>query len=321
MSNVQRRWYFISRLVVQFVGACSGVFVTSCFGAAGANDNWSRTVVDRMPPGIPFAILTITSIDGHITAGCGYQYRDGERALVFRGTKHSGNEFSPLVNYEVATEGLDSWKTVGKSLEAKNPEMLTFSVTNSRGLFDIDLDPFRSSIGKYRWGRVVLENGDSAIIEIDNLLPPGDSPAAASGSFKQNLVDLDPRRFGSSFALISIVSLPKQLIGNFVYIAGSEGSFVEIKGTQSSDGDFWPSVTLEVSNLGKDWQTIEKLAQNPNVVELKIFHTNPLKTLRVSLAPYKPLSDKFRYGKIVFSDGNFAIFELANLKPASRRSP
>jgi hypothetical protein len=74
-------------------------------------------------------------------------------------------------------------------------------------------------------------------------------------------------------------------------------------------------VTLQVGNSGEEWQTLGKSANGGSLTSLKVVHEGPLTPLRVALDAYKSTIGQFKYGKIVFSEGDFAVFEISNLKP------
>jgi hypothetical protein len=286
---------------------------------AGQSDlGWTRDVTDRMHPGTAFELIVTSSVAGRLSAECGYQYINKESPVVLHGTKDSDDEFSPFVSYEVATEGTIKWKTIGKFTESQNPTTIEISSANPKVGLHVDMETFRSSIGRFRWGRIVLENGEAAAFAIDDLLPPGNS-ADAAGNFKQNLFDSDPLRFGGSFSLLSLTSFSNRLVGDFVFIRGPKGASVEIKGTRTPDGDFWPSATFQAGNSDLDWQTLGKSTNEGVPTSIKVVGENPLKPLRVPLDRHKAVIGRFKYGKIIFSGGEFAVFEIVNLKPTSRQ--
>jgi hypothetical protein len=265
-------------------------------------------------PGVPFLVLSTSSIDDHLSAGCAYQYIANKGPVVLHGTRNAEGEFAPFVSYQVAVEGTTKWKTIGKSPESSNPVQIEISPANPRMLLDVDMEVFRSRIGKFRWGRIVLENGDAAPFSIDDLLPTGNNPDA-KGNFKQFVNDLDPYRFGSSFKLGAVTCFSNKLVGDFYFIGGPKGSSIELQGAQTPDGDFWPSVTLEAGNSEHDWQAMGKSTNEGAQTSLKVSYRYPLEPIRVVLDAYKPAIGRFKLGKIIFSNGKFAVFEIAELKP------
>jgi hypothetical protein len=164
-------------------------------------------------------------LTNRLSAGCGYQYLERKDPVRLHGTKDSNGEFMPFVTYEVATKGKTKWKTIGRFIQSKKPATIEITAANHRVLLQVDMELFRSSIGKFRWGRLVLENGDCAPFGIDDLLPAGGSPDADMGNFKQEITDLHPSRFGSSFSLVSITSFSKRFVGDFVFVGSPNKSF------------------------------------------------------------------------------------------------
>jgi hypothetical protein len=283
--------------------------------------NWSREVTYGMEPGVPFVLLSTSSIDNHLLAGCGYQYLEAKGPVKLRGTKGDiYSDLTPCVIYEVATEGKGKWKTIARSTPAPNSLTIEIGPTRPRVLLNVDMEPFRSSIGKIRWGRLLLENGEAATFQIDDLLPAGNSPDASAGNFKQDVTDLHPNRFGSSFSLIKVTSFLKQLVGDFIFVGGGEGASIDIRGARDGNEDFWPSVLLQVGNSEKDWQTLGKVTHKGTQTLLKVFHNGPWENLRIDMDRFKPVAGKFTYGKIVFSNGDFAVFELRDLRPQIRQT-
>ena len=278
--------------------------------------NWSRAVAHSIEPGVPFTVVATTSIDGRLSAGCAYRYIAGSAPTVLHGTSSANGDLSPFVTYEVATQDRMKWKTVAKFTESQNPATIEVNAANPTALLHVDMEPFRPTIGKFRWGRVVLENGQGAIFAIDDLLPTGNGPAAGTGDFKQDINDLDPRRFESSFELVAVTSFSNRIVGDFIFIGNSRVSSTEIKGTKTQDGDFWPDVTFHAGNSDQSWQALEKSTkQQGTPTSLKVSNQGTLPPLRVALDGYKQAFGRFKYGKIIFSGGEFAVFKIEDLKP------
>jgi hypothetical protein len=288
------------------------LFASACLG-----QGWSRDITDggtlRDYPKVPFLIMTTSLIDDHLSAICAYQFVEGNAPLTLHGTKDSDGDFSPFVSYEIATKGTTEWKEIAK-FESKNPVAIEIGSSNPRMGLHVDMDPFRPHIGKSHWGRVVLENGQATIFSLEDLLPTGNNPDK-DGNFKQFTNDVEAKRLGSSYSMISVTSLSNQLVGDFIFIGGAKGSCVKIKGAATNDAVFWPSVTLQAGNSNHDWKTLGK-SNNQKIEILQDFcNRSPWSEFRVALDPYKLVTNDFKYGKIIFSDGSFAVFELAKLKP------
>ncbi len=285
--------------------------------------NWSRDVTDggslKDYPGIPFFVLSTSSIDDHLSAICAYQYIADKGLTILRGTTGVGGGFVPFVSYQVAEQGRTKWKTIGASAQVSQSTELEVGPANPRVLLDVDMDAFRRIIGKFRWGRLILQNGDAATFAIDDLLPTGDNPDA-DGNFSQSITDLGAKRFGSSFSLMKVTSFSKRVIGEFIFVGGGDGSCVDIKGIRDGNEDFWPSVTLQAANSNDNWQTVGQSGKDGPQIPLRVCHKSPWENLRINVHAFKSIAGKFTYGKVVFSNGDFAVFELRNLRPQTHEA-
>jgi hypothetical protein len=286
------------------------VFAMRSFGSP----DWSRDVeysVDDTKTS--FAILSTSSTHGQLSAHCAYHYLNEKGPVVLRGTIDSDRRFWPFVSYEVETPDKKKWRPIGKSTETKNPVTVQFDSDNQKDLFLVDMEPFRSVIGKFRRGRLVLANGETSEFMIDDLLPTGGS-VDVDGNFRQDITDPNPKRFGSIFSLVSVTSLSNRLVGDFIF-CGAQGTFTEVKGAKTIDGYFWPFVTFQGGNTDYDWQTLGKAAIPGTPSSLRSTGRGPWKPLRVPLDVYKTRQGQFKYGKLIFADGDIAVFQIADLKP------
>jgi hypothetical protein len=298
-----------------------GAFV--CLPGSGASGNgWGRdlvTIGGDIVPGVP---LTIGVISGgaHISAGGWYCFVQGKNTVTLHGKKADDGKFHPVVVYEVGVEDETKWKKLGSNSEGPGSDTVTVSPDNQMVRVTIDMEPFRPWIGTYRYGRVVLENGDAAIIALEDLLPTADARDAA-GNFKEDVGGGRAMlRHGFKLpqpnhpaVLSNVISLGDKLIGEFIVDARSEKP-VTLKGSRNLDGDFWPTVTLEAGNSEKDWHEIGKSYDGGVSATLEIHHGKAEK-IRVQLSDYKPVIDKFKFGKITFSDNESTVFYLDLLDP------
>src|ERR1044072_5569440 len=216
--------------------------------------NWSRDVVQNATdPSVPFYLAVTSVIDDQLFALCMYQLVKGRKPVVVHGKRDSEGNFCPAIVYEVAIRGKGEWKQVVKSGQAANLESVTISSDNPTVRFKVDMQQFQSLIDDFRWGRLVLENGDAALFELEDLLPPANR-REASADFKETVDERESTRFGSSAILYSVTSISNRRTGVFVY---SPPSLATLKGNETPDGDFWPSVTLYVGNSEQDWRAID----------------------------------------------------------------
>ena len=168
-----------------------------------------------------------------------------------------------------------------------------------------------------------IESGDAAIVELEDLLPTADA-RGQSGDFREDVFggDLKMRQQGfkdpepnNPAHLRSVTSLGGRLIGDFIFVPRSENSAV-IEGTRTLDGDFWPKVALQVGNSDQHWERIGQSKHDGAPERLEVSAERG-ETIRVLLNDYKPLIGKYKYGRIVFSNGESGVFYLDLLNPQS----
>jgi hypothetical protein len=281
---------------------------------AEATGDWVRQTVDELDAGTPFIIVSTTSSLGQLSAGAIYRWINKKGPVTLNGRKDSHGDFWPAVSYEVEIEGETKWKVIAEN-SPELPATLTFDTENPKGRLTVDMEPFRSSIGKFRRGRVVLSNGEAAEILLDDLIPTAEN-AADAGDYRKYVTDPDPTRFGSLFALVSITAFANHLFGDFVFV-GTQGTFVELRGTKTADGNFWPVVTFQCGNGDEKWQTIGSSDNNHGKeTMLRLSANEALHPFRVPLDVYKAYRKRFKYGRLVFADAEVAaVFQMSDLRP------
>jgi hypothetical protein len=126
----------------------------------------------------PFKITGIESSEegDHVIGKFSFvNYKEGEKPpapVMINGGKKSDNTFWPDVVAQVADDD-DNWKAIGKpSTSGTITVSLMVPAKVDPERFYVNLDIFRPIIGKKKYGRIVLETGDSAIFELNDLLPP-----------------------------------------------------------------------------------------------------------------------------------------------------
>lgn len=287
---------------------------------------WIRFLVDadqlKGRPGVPFAIASVNYSDYRLFATAWFRYVQGRDPIILHGSQDPDGLFRPSVVYEVAIKDKAEWRKIserkgGESTAVVGPEHPILRLS-------VDMDPFRSCVGVYRYGRILLENGDVAVIELEDLLPTADARGDADGSFRESVSggDMRMRQQGveepapDGFAhLSSVTSLGGRLIGDFVLINRS-GKTLKISGTRTLDGDFWPKVELLAGRSLQDWKTIGKSQNNGTSASIEIA-TGKAEIVRVMLSDYKPLIGERKYGKIIFPSGRYGVFYLELLDPQS----
>lgn len=122
------------------------------------------------------------------------------------------------------------------------------------------------------------------------------------------------------FVLFSVDQGELNLVGTWSYTNGAVGnetpSRVVIEGTTAADGSFWPNVRLKVrkGRAGK-WKRIAT-SSNPGDRATVTIEPNVMNfDLTVNLDAFKPLLDKYKFGRIVLNTGRTSEFELKDLSP------
>lgn len=108
---------------------------------------------------------------GHMWGSCVYDNRS-PALVALKGTETSDGEFSPSVVNQVGNDRNGEWKTIGRPVVHGKAKILTVPVKTSSKLLTVDLDAFVPMIGKFKYGRLVLKTGESAVFGLDNLRPP-----------------------------------------------------------------------------------------------------------------------------------------------------
>ena len=284
---------------------------------------WLRLVVDadqfKGMPGVSIAIASVSYQDYQLSATAWYRYVQGRDPVTLHGSRDPDGSFRPTVTYEVAIEDKKRWRKLSFRDDAKSSVVVSPEQPILR--LGIDMEPFRSCIGTYRYGRVVLENEDAAIIDLEDLLPTADAREDAAGSFKEDVSDGDMRMRQRGFKdpapdalahLTSVTSLGKRLIGDFIVDNRSE-KIIRIVGSKTLDGDFWPRVEF-FAGSPPNWKALGKSKNNGIAATLEI-PTGKAQIVRVLLTDYKALIGQHTCGKIVFPDGESGVFYLELLDP------
>jgi hypothetical protein len=183
------------------------------------------------------------------------------------------------------------------------------------------MEPYRKTIGIYTFGRLMLENGDSATFEIDDLLPTiagrDDSDNFRTLAFqtadqkrKQGFRD---EWISQPADLMFYTSVGGRLIGDFLFHNRSRQG-IRVEGRTTPDANFWPKVVFEVANADGNWHRIGK-SENAGIVRTLEIASGKSEAMRVLLTIYKPLVGKFKYARIVFSNGQAGVFSLDLLDP------
>ena len=317
--------YSSYRRICSVCGAIAAVVLVLMLSAkANSSEDWVRVLVNESffeVPGSRFAVSFVRSEKYVLSAFCWFKYAVGTDAVVLHGRRNADATFWPNVTYEVATEGQTKWKRIAAGVPDQGSDVLTVNPEEPVAKLWVDMAPFRKTVGVYRYGRVVLENGDAAVFAIEDLLPTADA-RGDTNDFKEIVFESDQDKKKQGFTdawiaapaqLLSVISFGDRLIGEFVFEAPSTKPVV-LAGSRTPDGDFWPKVTLQVANADHVWKTIGE-SQNSGAPESLQVPAGKSEKLRVVLTGYTLLIGKFRYGRIMFSNGQFGVFLIDLLNP------
>jgi hypothetical protein len=161
--------YIITAIGFVFLG------VLCCDVDAGTQRNWSREPFVGTTPEkatSPFAIVSISSIDSHIVGYCGYVSKIDKDFTYINGSRTTDGAFWPNVTYQVGDEFGGTFKTIGKSVNKGNPLALRIKSMDTDTILHVDLDMLHAMVGKYQFGRIVLDNGESTTFALKFLSPP-----------------------------------------------------------------------------------------------------------------------------------------------------
>jgi hypothetical protein len=167
-------------------------------------------------PGVSFAIANIEHkadvLSVPFAAFCWYRYTVGSDPVTLHGKKRPDGMFEPVVKYEVATEGKVKWKRLSVDNEQSVTDTIIVSPDNPVTKLWVNMEPFQKAIGIFRYGRLILENGDAAIFEIEDLLPTADARGEAN-DYKEDVFqpDDEKRKEGTASSVISSLKLSRKV--------------------------------------------------------------------------------------------------------------
>lgn len=305
----------VKTLVVIFV---SFLTIHACVGG------WVRFFAGRPSdfPGVPFGLLsTADGLGKGLSADGWYRYIVGRAPVTLHGKHEADKMFRPRVTYQVAVEGKTKWKEIRADIDQPDAESITVDPEHPGIGVVINMEPFRASIGVYRYGRIVLENGDATVFVIDDLLPTLDESESGDGDFKIEIIQSEKQKRREGFTdewlaepatLAGVTSMGGRIIGDFVYSNRTKEP-IKLSGFRTLDGDFWPKTVLQAANENGEWKAVGQSSENGTAATLEIA-SGKAETVRVYLSDYRPLIGKCRFGKTVFSNGSAGIFTLESLK-------
>ena len=109
--------------------------------------------------------------------------------------------------------------------------------------------------------------------------------------------------------IITVSSTAGHLVGDLIFVNETDAK-VEIEGERKKDETFWPSYTAQVIGEGeKEWRTIGESAKAQNIVKQSITGFSE-HDVYVNMDVFRPAIGKGAYGRIVFSNGVWTMFDL-----------
>jgi hypothetical protein len=317
MLNPSRSLRYRGLLIVLIVG------ILSPAGKASPG-NWARLLIPighGPAAGVSFTIRGYTYMDGVLSADGWFSYTQHTDPVILHGQQDAERRlFRPVVTYEIATEEKTKWRKLQVDSSLLTSDTITVSPDSPIAPIIIDMKPFQEWIGTYRYGRVALENGDAAIIALEDLLPTADVRDDA-GNFKQDASqgrggmlkhDFKLARSNDPAVLSNVVSLGGQLIAEFIFDPRSETT--SLAGTRTLDGDFWPVATFYGGNSLTEWKEIGKSQNNGTPCSLE-FTSGKAESVRFLFTKYKVEIAEYKYCKIRFANGQSTVFYADLLDP------
>jgi hypothetical protein len=97
-------------------------------------------------------------------------------ALIVRGHPARDGTFRPNMEFAVSNDGKNGWVVIESSFSDDPFATLTLDAVNKQIQFHIELDAFKPMIGKYKFGRIKLQSGESTVFPLRELTKQGLNP-------------------------------------------------------------------------------------------------------------------------------------------------
>lgn len=183
-------------LILKRLSIVVSLIVGLCFvprGQAEGQKPWSRMIssepANSADRAREFVLFSIDQGELHLIGT--WSYTNGAVGnktpprVVIEGTKTSDGIFWPGVRLDVRRERTGKWKRIAKS--SNHGQRATMTIEPNATNFDltVNLDVFKTLIGKYESGRIVLNTGQASVFELKDLLPPEKEAESKSDSAKR----------------------------------------------------------------------------------------------------------------------------------------
>lgn len=121
--------------------------------------------------------------------------------------------------------------------------------------------------------------------------------------------------------LACLTSTRDHLVGEF-HVTNLSGTAVAMTGKESEDGKFWPDVVPEVTSgqvqADWKWKRLDPIVVKGKVATLTVAPQTLSKPVFVDMDIFKSEIGKEIYGRVVFSSGEWSMFELSDLSPTKK---
>lgn len=109
--------------------------------------------------------------------------------------------------------------------------------------------------------------------------------------------------------MLTVTSTNGHLTGDLLFINESLAR-IDLEGEKRQDGTFWPRFIAQVKNEDQaDWRTIGESEKPQNLVTSAVEPLSEQK-IYVNMNMFRPAIGKVMYGRIVFPNGTWTMFDL-----------
>jgi hypothetical protein len=133
---------------------------------------WDRDFLEDDPDlkSHPFFLAILSSANDRLTGY--FAFRNTlVGPILLHGIRTPGDEFWPIVQLQITNDKNGEWTTIASSVDDRSLTTLRVGSQETVRMM-VAMDPISRFVGKFRFGRVLLENGEAALFELNNLLPP-----------------------------------------------------------------------------------------------------------------------------------------------------
>lgn len=117
-------------------------------------------------------LAILSSIEGRLSGYFAF-HNESLNQVILEGARTEDGQFWPVVKMQVANDRDGEWKTIGQWVNPGKLAPLVVEGTSTCKLM-IDMSAFSPLVGKFKYGGVILSNGEAAWFELTDLLPPAE---------------------------------------------------------------------------------------------------------------------------------------------------